>query len=229
MPILTAHSTLTSSVTTFPQKSISAPHIDSRRRLGHLIARILQMILPKDMFCWLSRISIQVQSAIHPKRWPYWTQLSDHIIVGAIPIKNMGHLEKITQLGVGAVLSINKKHEFKDLPFSNPVQPKDWRERKIEFLRISSEDLAPLELSTLSLAVAYVIEQVKLGKKVYIHCTGGRGRSVSVAIACLVKTQFLTLTQAYNHVIQHRRQVVLSQKQIESVACILEKTFLYTV
>jgi protein-tyrosine phosphatase len=185
--------------------------------LGNTVARILKIILPRSVFCWMSRISIQIQSILAPKRWSYWTQLSDKIIVGAIPLKNWNHHEQLSQLGVGAVLSINKKHEFNDLPFSQPVQKKEWQERKIEFLRVSSEDLAPVELTKLSKAVDFVVEQVNLGKIVYVQCTGGRGRSVSAAIAGLVRTKQWTVEHAYNHVIQLRRQAILSQQQLESV------------
>lgn len=213
---ITTRSLLTSAPL-LPKKPNSSLSANTTGRLGNTIARILRSILPRAAFCWLSRLSIQIQSILFPKRWSYWTQLSDNIFVGAIPLKNWRHHEQISQLGVGAVLAINKKHEFNDLPFSLPVQAKDWQERKIEFLRISSEDLAPIELTKLSKAVDFVVKQVNLGKKVYIHCTGGRGRSVSVVIPSLVKTQFLTLEQAYNRVIQLRHQAILSQEQLDSV------------
>lgn len=207
--------------TTTTKESCISLSTNTTGRIGNTIARILRAILPRAVFCWLSRLSIQIQSVLVPKRWTYWTQLSDKIFVGAIPLKNWGHHELISQLGVGAILSVNKKHEFNDLPFSQPVQPKDWQDRKIEFLRISSKDLEPVEITKLAKAVDFVVGQVQLGKKVYIHCTGGRGRSVSAAIASLVKTQFMTLEQAYNHVIQLRHQAILSQQQLEAVTKLL--------
>lgn len=191
--------------------------LKSGGRLSQIIARILKAILPKAWFCWVSRATIQIQCKLDPKKWAYWNKLSDQIYLGAMPLKNWDHINKITALGVKAVLSINEDYEFQTQLFADPVKEIDWKNRNIAFLRISSPDLEPIELSKLAVAVHYVAKHVNLGNSVYIHCTGGRARSVSVAICALIKTKAWTLEVAFKHVKQCRPQLMLNQKQIENI------------
>lgn len=206
------HSTIPPN-TTFPPTH-KAP---SKSHVVHSISRLLQAALPRKVFCWISRLSIQIQCVLWPQKWSYWTPLSDKIIVGAIPLKNWNHHEALLKLGVGAVLSINKKYEFSNLPFSEPVTSKEWKDRKITFLRISNEDLSPVNPQKIAKAVDFIVNQLITGKKVYVHCTGGRGRSISAVIAALIKTQSISLDEAYDQVTQLRPQVILSTEQLKTI------------
>lgn len=195
----------------------STTEYPSRRSVTYLIAKILRVILPKTWFCWVSRGTVQLQSILSHKRWSYWTKLNDHVYVGAIPLKNWNHLDEITALGVKTILSMNEDYEFQKHRWSDPVKPVDWKEKKINFLNLSSPDLEPIGISRLAAAVDYVAAQVKLGNPVYIHCTAGRGRSVSVAICSLIKINRWALQQSIKHVTQCRPQCMLSPKQIQSI------------
>lgn len=146
-----------------------------KNRVICLIGKIVQSAFPKTWFCWTSRSWIQFQARLRPKKYPYWSKLSNQIYLGAIPLKNYHHLEKISALGIKAVLSINKKYEFQSQLFAKPVKPSDWQSKKIAFLRVASPDLQPLKTAKITQAVDYISDQVKLGNPVYIHCTAGRG------------------------------------------------------
>lgn len=185
--------------------------------ISYLIAKILQAILPKTWFCWISRGTVQLQSILRPIKWSYWTKLSDNVYLGAMPLKNWNHIDKITKCGIKAILSINEDHEFQTQLFADPVKPVDWKGKNINFLNITSPDLEPIKVSKLAKAVDYVTNQVNLGNPIYIHCTGGRGRSVSVAICSLTRIKACTLEESIKYVKQHRPQFMLNQKQINSI------------
>lgn len=189
----------------------------SDRKLTRRFALFLRTILPKKWFCWISRTTIQCQARLRPHKWSYWTKLTDQIYLGAIPLKNWNHIDKISALGVKAILSINEEHEFKNLPFAKPVKSEDWTKRSMHLLKISSPDLEPLESHKMAEAVMFVMQQVKLGNQVYMHCTAGRGRSASVAICSLAKLHGITPAEAMRQIKEKRPQLSLSKKQLESV------------
>lgn len=182
-----------------------------------LIGRILQAILPKTWFCWISRGTIQIQSFLRPHKWSYWSKISDNLYLGAMPLKNKNHINKIAQIGVKAILSINEDYEFGDQLFAKPVREMDWQKRNIKVLRISSPDLEPIQIAKLAQAIDYVVQQIKLGNSIYVHCSGGRGRSASVVVGSLIRIDNRSLEDAIRHVEKCRPQVRLSQKQIEAV------------
>jgi len=181
------------------------------KTLSYLIAKILHNILPRAAFCLASRSSILLQ------RGSYWSRLADQVYLGGIPLENYGHLKQLKRAGVKAVLSINKKYEFQNFPLSQPVKSADWERKNITFLRISSPDLEPIELSKISRAVDFVARQIHLGNSVYIHCTGGRGRSATIAWCVLMRIYRYTFENAMEHLKEQRPQLMLSQKQINRI------------
>lgn len=189
----------------------------SDRKIGRRIALFLRSVLPRALFCWVSRSIMQCQSILNPRKWAYWTQISDQLYLGAIPLRNWNHIEKISALGVTAILSINEEHEFNDQLFAKPVKSEDWKKRHMQVLKISSPDLEPMPAEKMATAVHYVMQQVKLGNQVYMHCTAGRGRSASVAICTVAKMQGISLEQSMQQIKAKRPQLSLSQKQLEAV------------
>lgn len=63
-------------------------------------------------------------------------------------------------------------------------------------------------------AVEFIEEQTKSGKKVYVHCKAGRGRSVSVAMAHLLKSKaYANFLDAYKFFKGVRPQISLNSRQ----------------
>lgn len=192
--------------------------IASDRSISYLIARVLRVILPRTWFCWVSRATVLLQSILRPKAWSYWTKLSDHIYLGAMPLKNWRHIKALTGLKIKAVLSINEAYELRPQLFAHPVTSADWEERKITFLNIPSPDLEPIEVSKLAAAVQFVADQVRLGHTpVYIHCTAGRARSVAAAICSVIQIYSLTLEESVKYIKQLRSHCMLNQRQMNNV------------
>ncbi len=129
----------------------------------------------------------------------------------------MGHIDQIAKLGIKAILSINEEYEFEDQLFAETVKQADWKIRNIHDLYIASPDLEPIEISELAKAIDFVVQQVNLGNSVYVHCMAGRGRSASVVVGSLIRLQNCSLEGAIRHVQQCRPQVIISQKQKESI------------
>lgn len=186
----------------------------------YVISRILQTILPKTWFCCLSRLSILIRCALQPKKYTYWTKLTDGIYVGAMPLKDKGHLEAISKFAQ-AVLYICEDLEIKPPSsqigkaiFGVPVKPEEWRCNGIYFQQKKSPDLEPIPLKILKEAVTFVVQTVLEEKKtVYINCSGGRGRGAIVAIASMVIIYKSELARVIQYVENARPQVTLSQLQ----------------
>lgn len=196
---------------------IEQEFVEIKETLSHRIASIVRSCLPKTWFCWLSRTTIQVQAIVLPHKWSYWTELTQDLYLGAMPLRNLDHINKITSLGCSAILSINESFEFNDQLFGKPVSESYWTERHVTFLNIPSPDLAGVEVEKIAVGVRFVMDQINLGKKVYVHCTAGRGRSSSIAICALVKINGYTLEESMDRVKRARPQTMLGQRQLITV------------
>ncbi|MCB1136811.1 MAG: hypothetical protein KDK78_11125, partial [Chlamydiia bacterium] len=75
-------------------------------------ARLAQAIIPKRWFAVISRYIVQANHELDPDGYRYWDQITTFTWLGAMPLENYGHVEKITEIGVKAILSINEEHEF---------------------------------------------------------------------------------------------------------------------
>lgn len=61
-----------------------------------------------------------------------------------------------------------------------------WEKYGVDFRRLPIPDFGVPSLEELYDAVKWLVDRVKCGQKVLIHCLGGRGRSGTVAAAYLV-------------------------------------------
>lgn len=185
--------------------------------LGHRIGMVLKRCLPTSWFNTIALLSIQLQAWIRPKTWTYWSTVTPMLRVGAIPLKNRNHPEQLRKLGIRAILSINETHEFEPKFFATPVQESEWTNHNITYLRLSSPDLEPVPIAIIAKAVDFIAEQMALGKPTYVHCTSGRGRSVSVVISYLTAIEEIALPQAVQKLEACRPQVMLSRAQMDMV------------
>lgn len=138
------------------------------------------------------RISLFVTivfKAIRPNSHPWWHEVAPKLHLGAIPLKNFRHDEKIAnRLGAKAVLSLLEDFEFKTKGIkSKPVNNYDWRRLGVTHLIIPSVDFKPLPLETLEQGVAFLEENIENGVSCYVHCKAGKGRSAAMVVAYLLK------------------------------------------
>jgi atypical dual specificity phosphatase len=129
----------------------------------------------------------------------WWDAIDEHVILGAVPFPR--DVPELAKLGVTGVVNtceeycgpINEYQQFGIEQFHMPT---------IDFTHPSDDDITT--------AISFIQKHVEAGNKVYVHCKAGRGRSATVAICWLMKSQAISaaeaqqvLNKARPHVNQH--------------------------
>lgn len=135
----------------------------------------------------------------------WWDAVDDHVILGAFPFAR--DASRLQALGVGAV--VNTCEEY-----AGPQAA--YQEAGIEQLRIPTVDFTPPSLADVEQAVQFMDEQIAAGKKVYVHCKAGRGRSATVVLCWLVANRQMTPEAAQAHLVSQRPHVNrgLAQREV---------------
>lgn len=127
----------------------------------------------------------------------WWQEIDDKVYVGAVPLKCLGHVRKLAELGVRGV--VNTMDEY-----SGPVDA--YESFGIEQLHLPVIDhMAPSFQQTVQ-GVDFIQRIVNSGGSVLIHCKGGHGRSAAIGFAWLLKNRQMSLEEAQTH-IRSRRKV----------------------
>ena len=117
--------------------------------------------------------------------------------------EDIEHLQR--KLGVTAVLSLQTDEDLDELGCDWPRLRADYRRLHIRVRRVPVRDLDHEDLrKQLPRCVQALNELMREGHTVYVHCTGGMGRSPSVVIAYLHWVQQCELDQAVRRVTNSR-------------------------
>ena len=84
------------------------------------------------------------------------------------------------------------------------------------FLRLPTVDGTPPEFDQIIMGVRFLEAAVALGKKVYVHCLAGVGRSVLVVAAYLIR-QGMTAGEALRHIRERRPMIGLNDDQLDAL------------
>lgn len=148
----------------------------------------------------------------------WWTKIEPYnIYLGALPLKNEGHLEKIAELGVTGILCMVEDFELEAGWVNVPVTPQDWEKIGINVEHIQAVDFNPLTRSEIERGVAYLAVMLEQGHIVYVHCKAGRGRSATIVVAYLMQYQLLSFDEALSFVKDQRPQINLNSYQRQAV------------
>lgn len=161
-----------------------------------------------------------VKNKISPDKWPKYNQISNDLFLGRLPLKNCDdHKELIEKENIGAVLSVVENFENHSLGiFSDRVTPEDWSQLGVDLCQIETPDFQPLRIEDIDRGVKFIEDEIKKGKKVYVHCKAGRSRSAAIVVAYLVKShQFNTVEEAINEVKEKRSVISLSEDKINAI------------
>eukprot|EP00051_Salpingoeca_urceolata_P016862 m.226535 g.226535 ORF g.226535 m.226535 type:complete len:247 (-) comp18800_c0_seq1:149-889(-) len=154
-----------------------------------LFARVMH--LPPDMIFFLTN-----------GRPFNFDKVTDQVLVGRLP-RSSADLDQLAKENVGAIVKMTEAWE-------NILTDREVLSR-FEQKTLPTPDYAAPDLPSVQVAVDYVIDCLRRGKVVYVHCNGGRGRSVVVVIAWLMKTRGWSREKAFAFVQSKRRIAVLSK------------------
>ncbi len=170
-------------------------------------------------YTYMQKIKYEVSlfyTKISSNAW--WNRITPYnLYLGALPLKNKGHLDKIVGLGVTHLLSMVEDFEIEDGWFNKPVKENDWADLGIFFKQIRVVDCLPLKKEQIDEGIDYLTEILATGNVVYVHCKAGRGRSASIVIAYLMKNQGVSFNEALSFVQRQRPQIKLNKQQRQAI------------
>lgn len=109
------------------------------------------------------------------------------LYLGPLPNKDHPYTEELMKEGKWAILSINEPFEREPAGVSNPYTKRDWEEKNIPYKKITSKDHKLLSVEEMDKAADWIHRQIRAGRKVYVHCRAGVGRSATAIAAYLMK------------------------------------------
>ena len=126
----------------------------------------------------------------------WWDPIDEHVIVGAFPFAvDAGRL---ASEGVGAV--VNTCEEYR-----GPTTA--YEKHDIAQFRMPTIDFQPPTYEHVTAAIDFMDKHVANGKKIYVHCKAGRGRSATVALCWLIHAAGMTPEEAQARLLEKRPHV----------------------
>lgn len=148
----------------------------------------------------------------------WWTKIEPYnIYLGAIPLDNERHAEKIIAMGVTSILSILEDFEMEEWILTMPVQHTKWIEAGIHVKHIKAVDFSPLTREEIKEGITFLVQESEEGHTIYVHCKAGRGRSAAIVVGFLVEKERLSLHDAISRVKAQRPEINLNKYQIQAL------------
>ena len=144
-------------------------------------------------------------STLRPEHgWRTW--VSPEIMVGGFLLPS--DVAELKRIGVGAV--VNATTELLE-----PVAT--LRAAGIEYLQVPCWDMRCPSLEDAERGVEFIAAKIAEGKRVYVHCASGVGRSVALVVCYLVAYQGMTVDQAIATITEKRPRVAMRTEQRDFV------------
>lgn len=187
-----------------------------------LISSITLAILIKRKFSdFLYELSIAdsfIREIFFKTRWPWFNQITEHIFLGAMPLKNLNHEKIFKQKSITSILSIiEKKETIKKTIFTTPIHLSYWKKNNFSHLHIPIKDRHPIEIDKLQKAAEFIHKTILNNKKIYVHCRAGRARSAMAIIAYLLKYKKMNLNMAFRFIKEKRSVFLVNSSQKKSL------------
>jgi|ERR1043165_1678308 atypical dual specificity phosphatase len=131
---------------------------------------------------------------VKDRRW--WDWVDETVLLGALPFP--ADVAKLKALGISAV--VNTCDEY-----CGPLR--QYAAAGIEQFHMPTVDFFPPALEDIERAVKFIQTQAAAGRKVYVHCKAGRGRSATVVI-CYLIAKGLTPEAAQKLMLERRAHVM---------------------
>lgn len=108
--------------------------------------------------------------------WRRWNWVDEDVLIGAVPTR--GDLRELREMQVGAI--VNMCEEFSG--FESDLRALDIRQLYLPTLDYHSPSAQRLQEG-----VDFIERQIGEGRKVYVHCKAGRGRSATLVLCYLIR------------------------------------------
>lgn len=141
-------------------------------------------LLPTDVVFFLTLIAFWptaylnlFYSWLFPKRHRRWDRITDHVILGAVPLwrDDVRHLREVE--GVTGIVNCCREWDS-HLEFYGRLGMRQLHVPTLDFFLPSLEDCRR--------GVAFIHDRATRGESVYVHCKAGKGRSTTIVLCYLV-------------------------------------------
>ena len=161
------------------------------------------LFLPYAAVCYPLLALRRAGAALRPNGGGEWrTWITPTLLLGGFLAP--GDVDELASLGVGAV--VNVSHELFD--------PRDALAAVgIANARVPCWDTRAPTLEDAERGVAFIAAQVAAGRKVYVHCASGVGRSVALALCSLATREGADVDDALARIRRVRHRVAMRPVQ----------------
>jgi len=146
----------------------------------------------------------------------WWDIIDEQVLVGGALM--FDDLERLRQLGVRAVVNLCAER---------PDNPYRLRRAQMDYLWLPVADTHAPTVDQILQGLAWLEQRVQTGRKVYIHCAAGMGRSVTLLACWYLYTGSMNVSQVLAFVKRRRPQTSLRRRQvrrIQEIAILLTQT-----
>jgi len=126
----------------------------------------------------------------------WWDPIDDHVVLGAFPFSS--DVKSLAALGVVGV--VNTCEEY-----GGPTS--EYQQYGMQQFHMPTIDFTHPAYDDVCGAVDFIESHVEQGHKVYIHCKAGRGRSATVAICWVMKSQKKSAAEAQQYLLEKRSHI----------------------
>ena len=144
----------------------------------------------------------------------WWDRIDETVILGALPYAS--DVKRLAAEGVKGVVNTCEEYQ-------GPLQ--EYARLGIEHFWIPTVDYTHPELDDICRAVDFIDRYAQAGESVYLHCKAGRGRSATVAMCWLIKSQQIDSEQA-QQILNRVRPFVNQKLKTRPVVREFEERFL---
>lgn len=149
----------------------------------------------------------------HYNQPTWWSQITENIILGAIPLRS--HLAKLKEQKVSVVLSMVEPFEKMPSLVAHPIESEDWASAGVYNVNLSCVDFGPISLLTLYRGVEELHKASGLKKLCYVHCKAGKGRSAAAVLAYLATYGQKSIQSSFELLFEKRPIISIENKKPE--------------
>ena len=148
-----------------------------------------------------------IYERIQGHRW--YDKIVEEVWLGGAPTYARDY-EFLIENRIGAVVDIrNERSDDLEL----------YQRHEIDHLKLRVPDIHVPAADIITAGVDYIQQQVEAGRRVYVHCAKGRGRSATLVAAWLMKYKNMSFEEAREFMVERRKLVKLEPRhgsQLES-------------